>query len=413
MGSLCGHGNIYVVVWRFCEYRILLFPILEGEMKQVIYKIAVLFFLVFGVNKIAQILFISYDWGDDVLRTKNLYYNANQAKYNTAIVGGSLSYRHINSTQFDSLNRAHGLETSTFNLGVDGNNHIKQVILMDRLLNQKNSNLKYIFFALSSDSYFEERNLHTKKFITWIDWKSMVYAIKVTMASDAPFKTRLTVSYQYVLSWVENQLNAGMGLHLVNYLNDERKSKALKPKALLELGENADGFKPYFYPEDVDSAALPYDDQLLVWSYRHFKRHPEMMDSIFQTYKEEYSNYQPGKGFVNQAMLDKYLSLIKKAEKKGIQIIVLLPARSRLSYDLFLPIYDALPEKNKISLGDIYKYPEFYTHEHTFNFYHMNVEGADLYTQAFAEEFLKLNGVDANFYPPLPEPKLDSVILNQ
>ncbi len=369
-------------------------------MKQVIIKILLLFLFVFTINKIVQQLFIPYDWGDDVLRTKNLFYKANDSKYNTAVVGSSLEYRHINATQFDSLNTANGLATKTFNFSADGNNHIKQVILMDHLLNQKQSNLKYIFFSLSSDAFFEKRNLHTKKFITWVDWSAMVYAIKITMASDDTFKKKATTSYQYILTWLENQLNAGMGLHLVNFANSELKNKALKPKALQDLGENLCGFKPYYYPEDADSAALPYEDQLLLWSYNHFKRHPETMDSIFQVYKDEYANYKPGTGHINQVLLNKYLSLIHKAEKKGIKIIVLLPARSRLSYNIFFPIYDALPDANKISLGDINQYPEFYTHETTFNFYHMNVKGADLYTQALAEEFLKLNGLKVDFYPP-------------
>jgi hypothetical protein len=367
-------------------------------MKQVIFKILLLFLFVFTINKIVQKLFIPYDWGDDVLRSKNLFYKANASKFNTAVVGSSLEYRHIDGAKFDSINQAYGLNTKTFNFSADGNNHIKQVILMDDLLNQKNTNLQYIFFSLSSDAYFEARNLHTKKFITWVDWQSMVYAIRVTMASDDSIKKKMTTSYQYVLTWLENQLNAAMGLHLISFANSELKNKALKPKALKELGDNLCGFKPYYYPEDADSASLPYEDQLLLWSYLHFKRHPETMDSIFQVYRDEYAQYQPGTKHVNQVLLNKYLSLIEKAEKKGIKLIVLLPARSRLSYNLFFPIYDALPEKNKISLADINQYPEFYTHESTFNYYHMNVKGADLYTQALSEAFLNLNGVDADFY---------------
>ncbi len=367
-------------------------------MKKVIGKILILFLIVFAINQIVRSILIPYDWGDSVLHNKNQFFNENTSKYNTAFVGGSLFYRHIDATKFDSINTAYGLSTTSFNYGVDGNNHIKQMILMDHLIENSPAKLKYIFVALSSDAYFEDRNMHTKKFVTWVDFKSLKYALKVIAKSDATKQQKWKVSYQYAFTWLENQLNAGMGLYLLNWLKDESDNKQITKQIKYDLGDNLDGFNPYFFEENVDSASLSYEEQLLYWTNNHFKRNLSTMDSINQTYKEDFTTYVSGTGHINDAMLDKYLQLINKGKEKGIQVIVLLPPRSRLSYKTFLPLYEALPEENRMNMANIFEYPEFYSYNSTFNFYHMNAIGANIYTEAVAQKFLQNQGIDANFY---------------
>lgn len=359
-------------------------------MKKVALKILLLFVLVFTINSIVHKAFVPYDWGDDVLRVKNEFYNSHQAQFNTVFVGGSLFYRHLDPYQFDSLNAVNGIETSSFNYGVDGNNHIKQMILIDHLLDQKQTHLKYIFFALSSNSYFEDRNMHTQKFVTWINFKSLKYAIKVAMDEDASLGQRLKVVYQYTLSWLENRLNAGTGLNLVKFeLTDKKKYKGEKMRQL-HLGVHQDGFKPYYFPEDVDSAQLSYADQLLYWSNNFFKRNHDDMDTIMDMYYKDYLAYEQNGAHLNQAMVDCYMDLIEKANKKGIQLIALIPPRSRLPYSVLLPVYEALPEKNRMNFGNPNEYPAFYDYDNTFNFYHMNPKGAAIYTEEVSKAFNKI-----------------------
>ena len=70
-------------------------------MKKVALKILLLFALVFAINSVVHKLLVPYDWGDDVLRVKNEFYNSHQAQFNTVFVGGSLFYRHLDPYQFD------------------------------------------------------------------------------------------------------------------------------------------------------------------------------------------------------------------------------------------------------------------------------------------------------------------------
>lgn len=359
-------------------------------MKKVALKILLLFAIVFTINSILSSFLVDYDWGDDVLQTKNEYYKKHYNEFNSVMIGGSLFYRHLDGHQFDSLNALQGIDTRSFNFGADGNNHIKQMILLNRLLDSEAENLDYIFFALSSNSYFEDRNMHTKKFVTWMNWKSLRYVTKIAMNEDASLFQRLRMVYRYTLTWIENKVKAGLGMHLIKYKLQEEK-RYVKPAVQKRLmGENLDGFNPYRITLEDDSASLNFGDRIFYWSHSHFHKNYDAVDTIIDGYYKDIAAYDSETAHYNKALLKEYESLIKKAEKKGIQLIALIPPRSRLPYSVLLPIYDRLPAKNKMYLGDPNVYPEYYEYDNTFNFYHLNPKGARIYTEDVSTEFLKI-----------------------
>ena len=359
-------------------------------MKKVAVKILTLFLIVFTINSILHKLIIPYDWGDDVLQTKNEYFNKHQDAYNTVFMGGSLFYRHIDCHQFDSLNNAQGIQTKSFNFGSDGNGHVKQLLVLKEILKKDEGKIKYIFFSLGSNSFFEKRNMHTKKFVTWMNWPSLWYTLKMAYHEDETLRYRLKLIYQYSLTYIENKLNAGLGIPLLQYKLREERKYVKRNIIELHLGENLDGYRPYYFDTDVDSSQLSNTDQILYWSHHHFKRNYDAMDTIMHNYYTDLEHYKANGAHLNKVILERYLQLIKMAEEKGIHFVAVVPARSRLPYSIPLPIYDKLPLKNKIFLGDPNEYPAFYDYDNTFNFYHMNANGAKIYTQELSIAFNEL-----------------------
>lgn len=366
-------------------------------MKKILSKILFLFLILFGINLVIQNTVIPYYWGDEVLNTKITWYEDHMDAYNTVMIGGSLLYRHTDPVIFDSLNRAHGIPTSTFNFGVDGNNHPKQMVLVNRLLKKHPDSLKYMFINLSSDSEFERSNKDSRKFITWINLPSVFYSINLAWGSNYPLGEKLDLSWQYVIAWVKNKLNAGMGMYLVKYA----KKDPAQARDLSYIGKDLNGFLPYFYPEGVDSADLSGTDQILWWTNQWYYRNLKKADSITEVSRTEFRNYKPGELHLNKNMLNSYLGLIKKAQEKGIEVYVVIPPRLRQSYNIFLPVYEELPAEHKLNLGNPDEYPEFYSHDNSFNFYHMNAKGAALFSVALSQEWLRLKGKDVTFYPPV------------
>ena len=109
---------------------------------------------------------------------------------------------------------------------------------------------------------------------------------------------------------------------------------------------------------------------------------------------------------VLQLMIDTYYEMIRRCEEKGIKLVVLMPPRTREPYTYFIPIYNALPPENRINLASPLDYPEFWEVHNSYNFHHLDLYGAELYTTALAEEFLKLEGIDNDLYtaPELTDP---------
>ena len=106
----------------------------------------------------------------------------------------------------------------------------------------------------------------------------------------------------------------------------------------------------------------------------------------------EFENYNPNK--VVQPMLDGYNKMIKKFNEKGIKLIIIMPPKTRESYKYLLPVYDKLPASNKINLANPKEFPSSYDPKYCYNFHHLNLAGANIFSENLAYELLKLEGIE-------------------
>lgn len=361
-------------------------------MKRLVKNIALMLLLLLFINSILHSYVLPFAWGDNVLYVKYENYKKNKDEFNTIYLGGSLEYRHINPQIVDSLCSMNGLEISSYNLGVDGNGFLKQKWELEEILKDPSPNLKYVFVSLSNSSIFLRLNLHTQKFATWWRVKDIAYAIRLTWDLPMSFKRKVKFTYFYLLTLVENRLNFGHLTEAVQFF--------VKPVGYDEsyLGVHRDGFYPYDLQETRQLMSQAWEDSLMKQSRVVYLEDSAARRKMLERNIREFSDTS-GSAPLLRIMLETYKDMIGQCAEKGIKMIVLMPPRTREPYTWFIPIYEGLPDENKISLASPLEYPEFYDVKNSYNFHHLNHIGARLYSFALADKFLELEGIAADLYP--------------
>ena len=252
--------------------------------------------------------------------------------------------------------------------------------------------MEYLFVSLSSSAMFLRLNMHTKKFVTWWRFKDLAHAIRVTWELPITFKRKVKFSYFYLITLVENRLNFG---HLTEAVQFHVKKTGYDDSY---LGVRQDGFYPYDYMEGRQLMSQAWEDTLLKMSRLAYLSDSTKRSEMLETNIREFQNFNSDAPLM-EIMMQTYMDMIDVCADKGIKLIVVMPPRTREPYTYFIPIYNSLPESNKINLASPLDYPEFYDKENSYNFHHLDLQGAQLYTTALANEFLKLEGKEVNIYP--------------
>ncbi|MDB5228831.1 MAG: hypothetical protein JWN78_3024 [Bacteroidota bacterium] len=333
-------------------------------------------------------LMLPFYWGDSTQTVKYEFYKKNADKFNAVYLGGSLEYRHIDPTIVDSIAQHNGIDLRSFNIAVDGHGLIQELTDLDGLLKIHNPNLKYIFFSISSDAYFFPANLHTSKWVSWHDATSTCRALRVILTSKDDLKSKTKFSWFYTMSWMENLFKIGMMPDVLNfYVNKDKYDKSY-------LGKLQNGFYPYDYEENHMFMEYKWEDTLIRQSKHEYENNPARRDSLTNDVLQSFENYK-GDEKPNKAMVNLCMEAYKKCMKRGIQVFFILPPKGRISYDILLPVFNAMPEGTKIELADPRKYPKYYKADYGYNFHHLNYKGAKLQSYDMAKQLVALMKADS------------------
>ena len=101
---------------------------------------------------------------------------------------------------------------------------------------------------------------------------------------------------------------------------------------------------------------------------------------------ERFGNVQKGYSPTMSRELNK---LIKTCNEKDIKIIIMLSQRLGDRYEYLLPLYNSLPEANKISFANPDEYPFLNDSDNLFDLAHLNRNGSVVFTKLFADLFLE------------------------
>lgn len=353
-------------------------------MIRILSKIGILFAIVVIASILVHKLVLPFAWGDDSQYTKIQYFEKNHQKYNSLIIGGSLEYRQLNPEIIDSIAQSKGIDMRTFNMAIDGHNFVQQMNDMDYYLDKWGNSLDYIIVSLSSESMFLKNQLHQIKFVQWVNLKSTILGTKINLEAPMPLKRQVQFSYFYGMTFIENGLLFGLGDEASRFVAYDKYNRDYA-----YLGKNKDGYFPYDLEETHDFLDNQWEEKLLKLSRENYLKQKPERDSLIAINTRQFEGNTKDRKLI-KSQLDKLLSIKEKAEKMGIKVYISVPPRTRTSYAILMAIYDKLPVDSKFELADPRIYPEFYAVENGYNFHHLNVKGAALYSKAFADKLVEL-----------------------
>jgi hypothetical protein len=367
-------------------------------MIKIIRNIILLFFTMLIILVFAKKLFVPFAWGDQTQYTKIEYFKKNNKKYNAIYIGGSLEYRHLDPNIIDTIIQKNGIDYRSFNFGIDGHNLPQQFRDANYYLDNFGKDLDYLVMSLSSEPYTLLSNMHTKKFVCWMDFKSICDAIRVVWSLNDPINIKAKYTYVYIISWLENLFVAGMMDDVLQFYKD----RATFDKRY--LGFNKSGFYPYDIEYSNLISDIERDNIGLNSSRENYDKNKLKRDSMRNKDIATFKFLATNKLNANKEMTDLYNKLSAKCKKNGVELIVLMPPRGRTPYTLLQPIFDTLSCK-KISLASPITYPEYYAVEYSYNYHHLNSVGAIHYSREFGRKFVEvLKGIQV---PRTDFPKID------
>lgn len=352
-------------------------------MIRLIKKILLIFALILLVNLWMKKMILPYAWADNVLSKKMEGYAKPKDNYNALFVGASLTYRQVDPNIVDSIAHMQGVEFHSYNMAVDAQNFIKIIDNFEFSKQIENPHLEYVFIELSSSMEIYFPSLHTVKSFYWVEMEQVIQAFKMIKEYPVNLLNKALYGFAYSASWIENKLSFGAFPKALEFYFAKKK------KEDFYTGKLHNGFYPYTLNPRNLLMGTKIEEQVIFEERKILMENP---DTIMANIKSKtLFEYERGGGKkLLQSQLDICLNIIEKNKEKGIETVFILPPRGRGNYNILLPIFNKLPNNNKIDLGNPLLYPEFYTVENSFNFFHLNEQGAAIYSRVLGEKIVEL-----------------------
>lgn len=339
-----------------------------------------------------------FSWGNTRLNTKFDSYKENYEQYNTLLIGASTTYRHINPRSFDSIvnTKYPELNIKSFNFGIPANRTPQSMHMLDNLLDFDKSNIKYVVIDMSELTKMGADNLHKKEMLYWYEWGNIGSVLKASYESEKGIN-KVGVPVLHAFSFGEKSLLFGNGPSAImqySGLNTEP----------LSIGPDKNGF----YSLDQEMRDDPEGD--LAARYSDL-RTQDTIDYRTMRCKRLVEKYKDASKNSNKTMEDELISIIKQCEANNISVVIMLSQRLGERYEYLIPLFNRLPEENRIGFQDPDAYPVLNLRENLFDLAHLNEDGAKIFTGIFADEWLKRLEMQ-NVIQPIPTPVVESDTIN-
>ncbi len=327
-----------------------------------------------------------YYWGDKLIIEKRN--SALHRKPDVIFFGSSMVYRQVNPEVFDSLVAARtGQPIQSFNFGINWLASSELIHLADNFISESDSKPEYVFLELQRIKMVNYKNYLTTRIIYWYSPQMYAFTVNAIVHSRMPLYSKAGQFISHTINFTGNQINLGYFTEALRFRSESEKtgfyrtpqetgngflSLEAENKKLLESGVNPERLNRFL----KDTTAVTARQKASLTAFRHFEENPEDLK------------------IYNTAYARRLTLMIQQYKKQNIHLIVFLPPRlDRLQYQELLPILNALPENHRLNMADARQYPEFYLAENSFDVTHMNEKGAELYSRALAESFLRLKNI--------------------
>lgn len=297
--------------------------------------------------------------------------------YNTVFVGASTTYRHIDPTIFDSYMDSvrPDWNIKSFNFGIPANRTPQSIYALQHLIAYEGNNIQYVVLDMSELTKMGADNLHKKEMLYWYTKDNIGSILKTSYESEKSLLDKVGVPALHLFSYTEKLLMVGMGAAMLEQhagLNTE----------VLSIGPDRNGY----YSLDQEMMDDPEGDLAVRYEVL---RTQDTIDFRTEQCQKLYDHFKDvGKGY-SKTMEAELEKLIKMCEDRDIKMIIMLSQRLGDRYEYLIPLYNRLPEDNKVSFADPSAYPFLNERENLFDLAHLNRNGSIIFTKVFGDVFIQ------------------------
>lgn len=319
--------------------------------------------------------FLPTEYGSRIYRGKFNYLKETKNKFNTYFLGRSCVGVQFNPYLFDELNQQN---TKSFNLGSAGANGLETIMLLNELIENKNTyNTETIFLDYPFFELYEDDNLYSMQGSYFLNTKNLYLISRANWETNKEFSTKINKQL-FLLK------------EFVFYLT---KFRLLKDQ-LIECFFRAKTFYLFWNNRLSNNRGFsPLSEETAVGNHKRARRKLKRDTTILDIRRMDAKKH-----IVNELDLEErpysfsYLeSLVHNAKMNDINLVfVLFPKLGGRYYRNTYNSFQKHSTKNKINLAHPEHNGNFYLFKYSFDRAHLNKEGADLLTKILHEEYLKI-----------------------
>jgi hypothetical protein len=295
------------------------------------------------------------------------FFTQHKDEFDTLFVGTSHFYYTISPEIFDQTTRSGGLETHSFNFGINGMHPPENFYVLEQILKTRPQKLKWVFLEMAEiERKTKEDVLGTQRVLHWHDWPRTSLAIRKALNPRDNLKWYDNVSR----IWTSRRVLAlHLGLFAKRFTNGGRAEDLLpgsqhdrEETSKLELGPARDGYR-------IAGSAMS----------------PERAVIFQNALALELSTARP-------RTVDRYTEMafreaaIKVRESGALPVFVATPVIFQSS----LQFRSSPPPGPILAFNDAKAYPGFFDPSVRIDDDHLTKEGAEAFTRLLAQEFVRV-----------------------
>lgn len=336
------------------------------------YGVIAIAIIVIGSLLISNFTYSEFPSGHPIIATKFNYFAEHKQEYNVIFLGSSRTYRQIIPSLFDQSMGEKGYKIKSFNFGIPSLYLPEAHFYLQRILELKPNNVKWIFVEYIDRITVVPEHKHTEREKYWHTPKQTFLLSQAVWNSSSNLLNKLEIIYRHLSVSVHRMFRTGKGVKLIDVIIHGNR---LSQKTNIERSLLGDLYDGYF----------PLDDEK---SDNMKQRRVKFLDNLDQyniaveSLSLERKNYQPSK--IKPSYFPLWIA--QKIEFFQANPIFIVPPSRSFRKDLI-----DMKQNEYIStlfdFNDPINYPDLYKTDYRFDKGHLNEKGAKIYTELIANKF--------------------------
>ncbi|HEY2139758.1 MAG TPA: hypothetical protein VGH00_06750 [Chthoniobacterales bacterium] len=299
------------------------------------------------------------------IAAKLKFFAEHKDEFDTVIVGTSQIYYSASPEIFDATTRENGLQTRTFNFGIDAMHPPENFYVLEQILRTKPRNLKWVLLELGDVQTKWDNILGTQRAVYWHDWPRTALTLRKALDPRGEASWWKQASRLWL---ARRSLIFNLGLFGKRFANVARAADFLPSAererladAATELGPRRDGYRLAGRPMSAERATS-FQAQLAT----------ELAGAT-----EKYLDPATERGYRNAA------EQIRAAGATPIFVVtpIIFQAKSQFR--------ESPPPAPVIAFNDALKFPAFYDPKFRVDDTHLTRPAAEDLTRDLAKEFVR------------------------